>query len=239
MDFEHYTIFSKSATPTEVKECPQYSEVLGLLIPMLNSSTSHFLVFFWLSIVFMFFPLMSVITSCMYQCVCLQKPSTLLPYPQLSMWAETPNKYNLKNYDKGDGKIGCEWGTRKLNVGTLWYLPFLRQNEKPRLPDTTFCKKVAQEQNLPYTNEINNGFRISFNIRKACNFPPQGFSSVCLLFLISKLYFLRAILDFPGGPAVKIPCFQCGSSAGLIPGQGTKIPHANKYIPAQPINKEI
>ena len=98
------------------------------------------------------------------------------------MSAETANKYNLKNYDKGDGKTGCEWGTRKFNVGTLWYLPFLRQNEKPTLPDTTFCKKVAQEQNLPYTNEINNGFRISFNIRKACNFPPQGFSFVCLLF---------------------------------------------------------
>ena len=100
-----------------------------------------------------------------------------------------------------------------------------RQNEKPTLPDTTFCKKVAWEQNLPCTNEINSGFRISFNIRKAYNFPPQGFSSV-YFFLISKLYFLRAVLDFPGGPAVKIPHFQCESGVGLIPGQGTKIPHA-------------
>lgn len=182
MDIEHYAIFSKSATPTEVRECPQYSEVLGLLIPMLNSSISHFLVFFWLSIVFLFSPLISVITSCMYQCVCLQKPSTLLLYPQLLMWTEIPNKYNFENYDKGDGKIGCEWGTRKFNVGALWYLPFLRQNEKPTLSDTTFCKKVAWEQNLPYTNEINNGVRISFNIRKACNFPPQGFSSVYFSF---------------------------------------------------------
>ena len=37
--------------------------------------------------------------------------------------------------------------------------------------------------------------------------------------------------DFPGGPVVKTPCFHCRRhgfdlSFGLIPGWGTKIPHA-------------
>ena len=35
--------------------------------------------------------------------------------------------------------------------------------------------------------------------------------------------------NFPTGPVVKTPCFQCrvyGSMQGSIPGQGTKIPHA-------------
>ena len=33
--------------------------------------------------------------------------------------------------------------------------------------------------------------------------------------------------DFPGGPVVKTPCFQCSNTggAGSIPGWGTKIPH--------------
>ena len=31
--------------------------------------------------------------------------------------------------------------------------------------------------------------------------------------------------DFPGGPVVKNPPYDAGD-AGLIPGQGTKIPHA-------------
>ena len=31
--------------------------------------------------------------------------------------------------------------------------------------------------------------------------------------------------DFPGDPVVKTCCFQC-NSAGFIPGEGTKIPHA-------------
>ena len=31
--------------------------------------------------------------------------------------------------------------------------------------------------------------------------------------------------DFPGGPVVKTPRFHC-RGAGLIPGQGTGIPHA-------------
>ena len=31
--------------------------------------------------------------------------------------------------------------------------------------------------------------------------------------------------DFPGGPVVKNPPYNAGD-AGLIPGQGTKIPHA-------------
>ena len=31
--------------------------------------------------------------------------------------------------------------------------------------------------------------------------------------------------DFPGGPVVKTPCFQCRGT-GSIPGLGTKIPHA-------------
>ena len=31
--------------------------------------------------------------------------------------------------------------------------------------------------------------------------------------------------DFSGGPVVKTPRFQCRGT-GMIPGQGTKIPHA-------------
>ena len=31
--------------------------------------------------------------------------------------------------------------------------------------------------------------------------------------------------EFPGGPVVRTPCFDCGGM-GSIPGQGTKIPHA-------------
>ena len=55
---------------------------------------------------------------------------------------------------------------------------------------------------------------------------PLKVSPLFTFLLISKLYFLRAVLDFPGGLAVKIPRFQCESGAGLIPGQGTNIPHA-------------
>ena len=37
--------------------------------------------------------------------------------------------------------------------------------------------------------------------------------------------------DFPDGPVVQTPCSQCGgvggmAGTGLIPGQGTKMPHA-------------
>lgn len=120
---KHYTIFSKSATPTEVRECPVLRST-WTAYPYVKQLHITLLVFFWLSIVFLFFPLITVITSCMYQCVCLQKPSTLLLYPQLLMWTETPNKYNLENYDKGDGKIDCEWGTRKFNGGfVIFTLP--------------------------------------------------------------------------------------------------------------------
>ena len=35
------------------------------------------------------------------------------------------------------------------------------------------------------------------------------------------------VWDFPGGPVVKTPHSQC-RGAGLIPGQGTKIPHASQ-----------
>ena len=34
--------------------------------------------------------------------------------------------------------------------------------------------------------------------------------------------------DLPGGPVVKIPPFQC-RGVGLIPGHGTKIPHAAQH----------
>ena len=34
--------------------------------------------------------------------------------------------------------------------------------------------------------------------------------------------------DFPGGPVVKTLCLQCRGT-GLISGQGTKIPHAEKH----------
>ena len=35
--------------------------------------------------------------------------------------------------------------------------------------------------------------------------------------------------DFPGGPVVKNPPFNAGD-VGLIPGQGTKIPHAVRQL---------
>ena len=36
---------------------------------------------------------------------------------------------------------------------------------------------------------------------------------------------MNGLWDFPGGPVVKNPPYNAGD-AGLIPGQGTKIPHA-------------
>ena len=44
--------------------------------------------------------------------------------------------------------------------------------------------------------------------------------------MITKSYKSR---DFPGGPVVKNPRCNAGD-AGLIPGQGTKIPHAEKQL---------
>ena len=36
---------------------------------------------------------------------------------------------------------------------------------------------------------------------------------------------VRAVWDFPGGPVVRTPRFQC-KARGLAPGQGTEISHA-------------
>ena len=36
---------------------------------------------------------------------------------------------------------------------------------------------------------------------------------------------IKTLWDFPGGPVVRIPCFQC-RGCGSIPGQGTKFPPA-------------
>ena len=36
---------------------------------------------------------------------------------------------------------------------------------------------------------------------------------------------MNGLWDFPGGPVVKNPPYNAGD-VGLIPGQGTKIPHA-------------
>ena len=44
-------------------------------------------------------------------------------------------------------------------------------------------------------------------------------------FLVSQCIKNRKIRDFPGGPVVKTLRFHCRGT-GLIPGQGTKIPHA-------------
>ena len=41
----------------------------------------------------------------------------------------------------------------------------------------------------------------------------------------SLLFLSKTSQDFPGGPVVKTPCFQC-RGMGSIPGQGTKIPQA-------------
>ena len=43
----------------------------------------------------------------------------------------------------------------------------------------------------------------------------------------------RAVRDCPGGPVVKTPCFHRRGDTGLIPGQGTKIPHAVRCVVAK------
>ena len=41
--------------------------------------------------------------------------------------------------------------------------------------------------------------------------------------------FKNLIQDFPGGPVVKNPSSN-GGDVGLVPGQGTKIPHASGQL---------
>ena len=44
--------------------------------------------------------------------------------------------------------------------------------------------------------------------------------------------------DFPGGPVVKNPPYNAGD-AGLIPGQGTKIPHAVEQLSPHATTTEL
>ena len=44
--------------------------------------------------------------------------------------------------------------------------------------------------------------------------------------------------DFPGGPAVKNPPYNAGDM-GLIPSQGTKIPHAAGQLSPQATTTEL
>ena len=53
--------------------------------------------------------------------------------------------------------------------------------------------------------------------------------------MIIKSYKSR---DFPGGPVVKNPPCNTGD-AGLIPGQGTKIPHAEKQLSPHPATTKL
>ena len=46
------------------------------------------------------------------------------------------------------------------------------------------------------------------------------------------------LVDFPGGPGVKNSPSNAGS-AGSIPGQGTRIPHAEQYGQKIKINKRF
>ena len=43
--------------------------------------------------------------------------------------------------------------------------------------------------------------------------------------IIREMQIKTTVRDFPGGPVVKNPPYNAGD-VGLIPGQGTKIPHA-------------
>ena len=44
--------------------------------------------------------------------------------------------------------------------------------------------------------------------------------------------------DFPGGPVVKNPPYNAGD-VGLIPGQGTKIPHATGQLSPRATTTEL
>ena len=44
--------------------------------------------------------------------------------------------------------------------------------------------------------------------------------------------------DFPGGPVVKNPPYNAGD-VGLIPGQGTKIPHATGQLSLRATTREL
>ena len=44
--------------------------------------------------------------------------------------------------------------------------------------------------------------------------------------------------DFPGGPVVKNPCSNAGDK-GLIPGQGTKIPHDSGQLSLHATTREL
>ena len=50
-----------------------------------------------------------------------------------------------------------------------------------------------------------------------------------VIYISSKQSFKKETWDFPGGPVVKNPPSDAGD-AGLIPGWGTKIPHAVEQL---------
>ena len=53
-------------------------------------------------------------------------------------------------------------------------------------------------------------------------------SVIYIWYLICQVQYKIFNLSSPGDPVVKTPHFQCRGT-GLIPGQGTKIPHAAHY----------
>ena len=65
---------------------------------------------------------------------------------------------------------------------------------------------------------------LKVNIKLKLTKQTLGFP---LLWCLKYIYLFQtvSIRDFPGGPVVKNPPSNAGDT-GLIPGQGTKIPHA-------------
>ena len=55
--------------------------------------------------------------------------------------------------------------------------------------------------------------------------------------MLSVIFKKKLCWDFPDSPVVKSLCFQC-EGTGLIPGQGTKIPHAVEQLSPRAVTTE-
>jgi len=82
-----------------------------------------------------------------------------------------------------------------------------------------------------YLSELNN--MVFMNLRNLRKYDILNQKCIVLSKINQKILLLSSIKnestgDFSGGPVVKTPCFH-SRGMGLIPGQGTKIPHTVQH----------